>query len=233
MEGEGERRFDRRRFLSTVGVGAGALALNPGNVVAAPKRAHASARPSTSRRCLSRACTPHAEATGPSPANLRGGDDKPVAVRRRHPHPCTSTCSTTRCSTTRSRRSSRARALRSRTSSSRKRRKPASRLRSGAAGPGGPAGLQNRSGVATPRWVGSTPAPLRAHRAVTTASHRPTVSRAFGRTGVAEGDAQRSDQEGDTCEKTSDRRCSRRVGRVFRGRRRGRVDTGRGRPPDQ
>jgi hypothetical protein len=41
MEGEGERRFGRRRFLSTVGVGAGALALNPGSVVAAPERAHA------------------------------------------------------------------------------------------------------------------------------------------------------------------------------------------------
>src|SRR5581483_10374934 len=40
-------------------------------------------------------------------------------------------------------------------------RRPRANLALGAAGPGGPAGLQNRSGVAAPRWVGSTPAPLR------------------------------------------------------------------------
>ena len=39
MKGEGQR-ISRRRFLSTVGVGAGAVALNPGSVVAAPERAH-------------------------------------------------------------------------------------------------------------------------------------------------------------------------------------------------
>ena len=38
---------------------------------------------------------------------------------------------------------------------------------------------------------------------------------------------------GETCEKTSDRRCSRRVGRVLRGRRGSGIDTGRRRPPDQ
>ena len=40
MKGESERTYSRRRFLSTVGVGAGAVALNPGSVVAAPERAH-------------------------------------------------------------------------------------------------------------------------------------------------------------------------------------------------
>ena len=40
MKGEGQRTYSRRRFLSTVGVGAGAVALNPGSVVAAPRRAH-------------------------------------------------------------------------------------------------------------------------------------------------------------------------------------------------
>ena len=39
-------------------------------------------------------------------------------------------------------------------------REPAT-LGGGAAGPGGPAGLQNRSAVVTRRWVGSTPTPLR------------------------------------------------------------------------
>ncbi len=35
------------------------------------------------------------------------------------------------------------------------------RLDDGAAGPGGPASLQNWQGVAAPRWAGSTPVPLR------------------------------------------------------------------------
>ena len=41
MRSEGERTYSRRRFLSTVGVGAGAVALNPASVVAGPlARAH-------------------------------------------------------------------------------------------------------------------------------------------------------------------------------------------------
>ena len=41
MKSGGERTYSRRRFLSTVGVGAGAVALDPGSVVAAPRRTHA------------------------------------------------------------------------------------------------------------------------------------------------------------------------------------------------
>ena len=39
--------------------------------------------------------------------------------------------------------------------------KPRARLAAGAAGAGAPAGLQNPSGVVAPRWLGSTPGPLR------------------------------------------------------------------------